>query len=667
MVRIAPIVAMLGTACAVVLSAADPRQLPLPPSGTGLILGQVLDGSTERPMAGVEVTMGVSGATIPAPTSPRPSATPRRSVLTDANGRFVFNELPAGQYSFSIGTASGVLIGGYGMRRPGGTTQPLELAEGQRLGDVTLRAWRHGAVAGTVVDQHGEPILETRVTLLRVEFVAGHRRYRAGPTTMTDDRGMYRIARVEPGDYTVYLPYSQVTIPLEVQSAYDSASSTGAVAREEFERMYGLGTTSVNGSGLRIGDHILVRQSNGFGATGQIGPSFLTPPPDANGRVTVYPMTFFPGTTALSEATTFRVDSGRERTGTDFQVRLVPAVQVSGRVMGGEGPAPMITVRLVSQGATDAEGETDVEAARTVTNAAGDFTFLGVPSGSYLLKVARIPPTTRPSRMTSVTVGGMTMYTTVDDSGLPPLPLPETPTESKSMPLVVGDRDIRNVDVQLETGPRVSGRLAYAGSSPQLTADQLVRVTITLDPTDGRTFPGAVGKGQFDASGQFRTLGLLPGRYVLRLGGNLGAWTLDSVSSRGKSLADEPIAVAGADVAGVVITLIDRAGSISGSVRDERGRPDSNATVIVFPAERALWVNTTASPRRLRSARVSTRGTYEITPLPAGEYVVVAIDDRFSADWQRPERLETLSRSAMRVRFGAGEKKTLDLVTTVVR
>jgi hypothetical protein len=553
------------------------------------------------------------------------------------------------------------------MRRPGGTTQSLELADAQRLGDVTLRAWRHGAVAGTVVDQHGEPILETRVTLLRVEYVAGHRRYRAGPTTMTDDRGMYRIARVEPGDYTVYLPYSQVTIPLEVQSAYDSASSKGQAAREEFERTYGLGTTSVNGSGLRIGDHLLVRESNLYGGTGQMGPSFLTPPPDANGRVTVYPMTFFPGTAALSEATTFRVDSGQERTGTDFQVRLVPAVQVSGRVIGGEGPAPMITVRLVSESATDAEGESDVETARTVTNAAGEFTFLGVPAGAYVLKVVRIPSTTRPSRMTSVTVGGMTMYTTVDDSNLPPLPLPETPTESKSMPLAVGERDIRNLTVQLEHGPRVSGRVAYIGPSPQLTADELVRVTITLDPVEGRAFPGASGKGQFDANGQFRTLGLLPGRYLLRLGGNLGAWTLDSVSGGGKTIPDQPITVANADVSGVVITLTDRAGSISGSVRDERGRSDSNATVIIFPGDRALWVNTTASPRRLRSTRVSTRGTYEIAPLPAGEYLAVAIDDRFSADWQRFDRLETLSRSATRVTFGPGEKRTLDLATQVVR
>ena len=141
-------------------------------------------------------------------------------------------------------------------------------------------------------------------------------------------------------------------------------------------------------------------------------------------------------------------------------------------------------------------------------------------------------------------------------------------------------------------------------------------MTITLDPVDGRVFPGAAGKGQFDASGQFRTLGLLPGRYMLRLGGNLGAWSLDSVSVGDKSLPDQPITIANTDVSGVVITLTDRAGSISGSVRDAKGGLDSTANVLMFPANRALWVDTSANPRRLRSTRVSTRGTYQLDNIP---------------------------------------------------
>lgn len=74
-----------------------------------------------------------------------------------------------------------------------------------------------------------------------------------------------------------------------------------------------------------------------------------------------------------------------------------------------------------------------------------------------------------------------------------------------------------------------------------------------------------------------------------------------------------------------------------------------------------------ADPLRLRSTRVSTRGTYQIDQLPAGDYFVAAIDDRFAADWQRPQRLESLARSATRVTLGAAGTKTLDLTTQVIR
>ena len=346
------------------------------------------------------------------------------------------------------------------MRRPGGTTQAFDLAEGQRAGDVTLRAWRYGAVAGTVVDQDGEPIAETRVTLLRVAFVAGHRRYRVGPTTMTDDRGMYRISRVEPGEYTSYLPYTQVSVPVDVQAAYDSAASKGQAARQEFQRTYGLDSFGVNGSGPRLGDHLLIRASNLYGATGQEGPSFTSPPPGRE-RARVRLSDDVPSGrdgTVGSRSFHGRVRAGSRRAPI-CRHRLVPAVQISGRVIGAEGPAPIIAVRLVAQSATDADNESGIETARTFSNAAGDFTFLGVPSGSYVLRVARVPNTTRPTTMTSVTVGGTTTFSVVDDSGLPPLPLPETPTESLSMPLAVGDQDIRNLTVQLQKGPRLSGRV----------------------------------------------------------------------------------------------------------------------------------------------------------------------------------------------------------------
>jgi hypothetical protein len=252
------------------------------------------------------------------------------------------------------------------------------------------------------------------------------------------------------------------------------------------------------------------------------------------------------------------------------------------------------------------------------------------------------------------------MMTVADESTLPPLPLPDAPTDSVSMALAVGEQDVRNLAVQLQRGPRLTGRLVYDGNSPPLTPDQLVRLTVTLDPVDGRTYPGAVGKGQFEATGQFKTLGLIPGRYVIGLGGTLGPWALVP--------PDQPLTIGNADITGLVLTLTDRPTLLSGLVRDARsGQPDTNAVVLVFPAARASWTDAGASPRRLRALRVSPRGSYQMDNLPPGDYLAVAIDDRFSANWQDPQRLDALSRLGTRVTLGAGAKQTLDLTTVVAR
>src|SRR6476620_5063916 len=84
---------------------------------TGMVLGRLIDGLSDRGLSGmvVSITGGTTRKEVDAP----------RRVLTDKNGRFLFRNLSAGEYSFSVSDASGSMIGGYGMRRPGGNTTPL--------------------------------------------------------------------------------------------------------------------------------------------------------------------------------------------------------------------------------------------------------------------------------------------------------------------------------------------------------------------------------------------------------------------------------------------------------------------------------------------------------------------------------------------------------------
>jgi hypothetical protein len=213
----------------------------------------------------------------------------------------------------------------------------------------------------------------------------------------------------------------------------------------------------------------------------------------------------------------------------------------------------------------------------------------------------------------------------------------------------------------------VTGHVEFDGVAPHLTGDQLVRASITLDPVDGRSFIGASGKGQFDADGQFKTLGLMPGRYLLRVGGNLAPWALASATIGGRDVSDVPIAIESPDVNGVVITLTNRQTSVTGTVRDAAGASDLNASVLLFSADRTRWTDAGASPRRMRSARVAAAGTFSFSGLPAGDYLIVAVDDRVTANWTDPKRLAVFAAVASRVTVAPGDHRVVDLRTETIR
>jgi hypothetical protein len=287
-----------------------------------------------------------------------------------------------------------------------------------------------------------------------------------------------------------------------------------------------------------------------------------------------------------------------------------------------------------------------------------------------VLKVGRVPmgkPGAAPTQMTVGGPGGSTVFSAAAGEAPPPV-LPDAPTLSASVPLAVSDSDISGLDVALQTGARVSGRLVYEGTREPLTVDRLVRLTLTFDPIDGRSGPGMSGYGVFDATGQFKSVGLVAGRYVVRASGDLNGWTLKSVSIGGHDVSDEPLTIGGTDLTGAVVTLTDHSPALGGVVHDSAGAIDKNADVLVFPIERDRWSGSLASTRRERLARTTAQGLYDVANLPPGEYFVVALDDQFTANWQDPDRLQALSRLATRVVITPDSaRRTQDLVTARLR
>jgi hypothetical protein len=244
--------------------------------------------------------------------------------------------------------------------------------------------------------------------------------------------------------------------------------------------------------------------------------------------------------------------------------------------------------------------------------------------------------------------------------------LPSDPALWADVPVTVGARNVTNIPVPLEHGGAVSGRIEFDGTSPRPAPQQLPLLALRLEPINQPPPTGnAILRGLVDPSGSFRTMNVPPGRYVLRIG-NVGGggrgWSARSALAGTIDMLDFPIEIRGRDVSGIVVTASDRPfATLSGRVTDAANAAAADATIAIFPIDRALWFDTSAQSRRLRLTRPSPSGTYTIGGLPAGDYFAIATNDSLDAEWQSPRRLEAWRRLATRVTITDGETHSQDL------
>jgi hypothetical protein len=246
-------------------------------------------------------------------------------------------------------------------------------------------------------------------------------------------------------------------------------------------------------------------------------------------------------------------------------------------------------------------------------------------------------------------------------------PLPTAPTLWADMNVSIGANDLTDLVVPLRQGLRVAGRVEFIGSAIPPAGDQLSGIPISLEAADGRTSTLAgPARGRVDSNATFQTMGVPVGKYVLRVSAPRG-WVVRSATFSGQDLIDSAVELREGDISGVVITFTDRPADLSGTVTGANGNPDGTASVIAFPADRALWTSGGSSPRRLKNVRTGKDGSYSLGALPPGEYFLTAVPDAAAADWQNPEFLDVLARAAARVRLDEGEKKTQSLQTARIR
>jgi hypothetical protein len=363
-----------------------------------------------------------------------------------------------------------------------------------------------------------------------------------------------------------------------------------------------------------------------------VGRGSIVPPPVTNGRLMVYPPTYYPAALSPAEASIVTLASGDERSGADMQVQPVATARVAGVLVGPDGPVAA-ALRLRAAGFADAPLPQDEDAMTALADLAGQFVFPAVPMGQYVLRGFQ-------------TSGSGTLW--IDT------------------PVSVGG-DIDGLVATMRSGLRVSARIVYQGAadSPRENSYQaglFNAAPFALEAIDGSPAVGFPNSGTISDRNGITLGGFSGGRYFVRVLQSPQGWMFKSAVINGVDVSDTPFELT-RDVPDLVITFTDRWSGLGGTVHDANGSPDTAATVVVFPANADGWRNYGATPRRLKSGATNARGEFGISSLPPGDYYAVAIPEDQSGDWRDPKTLDALARVATVVTIVEGEHRMIDLRT----
>lgn len=132
-----------------------------PATGTGVISGRITEAETGKPLRRVTVQIVGRGA-----------LRETRATSTNDDGRFIVRDLPAGEFSVSV-RKPGYVSTGFGAISMNEAPRPIRLADKQVFDRADIAMQRGGVIAGRVVDDYGEPVLDARVSVLRRLWVRG--------------------------------------------------------------------------------------------------------------------------------------------------------------------------------------------------------------------------------------------------------------------------------------------------------------------------------------------------------------------------------------------------------------------------------------------------------------------------------------------------------------
>ena len=526
---------------------------------------------------------------------------------TTEDGRFVFTNLPAGQYRMTA-RRNGLVPAEYGQRNPGGPGLAITLAAGQQLRDVPIVMTPSAAISGRILSRAGKPVVNAEVMGMKVSFQDGRRVLTLVQSARTNDLGEYRLYWLTPGKYYVSsMPWDERPISGGVVLNANAPAAPVDIARMT----------------VLAGD--TARAPLGFQPN--------APPSDLEAWVPIY----FPGTANEESASVIELETGASVRGIDVILAPVRPRRLRGMVVDPQGQP--VSGAQIFRSRTSSTSNTFTQ--EMVHPAEGTFEIRGVIPGSYTL----------------LAIAG-------DRAGKVSLDVGETDVEGIRIPVAAGSPMSGRVSIEGQSigGSAVSGSLRVSlrpdpllpglpipagnvGADGAFTFAQVMpgNYLVTVQPFQAAPPVATAQRGNAMPPAPQRggsPLAVLPpalqNAYVKSV--RLGAV---DVLNNGLNVDAQP---------GAALEIV--IGSNPGRVDGDVGRLP-NATVALVPAARMR------RPDLYKSVLTDAEGRFDFQGVTPGEYLLLAWNNVEPGAWMNADFLKPYENRGRLVRVGEGSRQTV--------
>lgn len=469
----------------------------------------------------------------------------RHSTATDANGKFRIKNLPAGSYLVMV-DAPGVLtpLAFMNLDENRGPT-PADLTDARKNFEevvvdgtnevkVEVRARRGGAISGKVTYKDGDPAINVMISVVRKKEGGGSR-FLSGfnPGALlgmhTDDRGMYRITGLPPGEYLV--------------SAAES-------------------NTSIDEGGNQTQPgHGMDRFMRNLFASDALA------------------VTYYGDAKTARDATVLTVEAGSEES--DINITLIEhqSFVVGGTLASKRDHRPLHRAMLKLRSREDYGGLFPTERT-TQTDEQGNWHFNGVPDGTYLITV-------EPPYEASVSATTTTSFADGEQPSPAPTPVAPRRLSRKQQEVIVSGSDITTLAIELSEGASIAGTITFEGGKKPPGY-----VSIGVERIDGVKVNDSEYAAVDTDRGTFRFESVMAGELFLTATVyQNNYYYIKSITANGRDLLREPLKLGESDeIKGVQIVMSTNVATLTGRVLDNvGGKPRTGVAVTLVPNAPQRW------------------------------------------------------------------------------